>query len=168
MATLHFITGGTAAGKTSYAQHLAETLLAFRFSLEDWLFTLYPVEEPSKKSADWLTERILRCETLGKRLAEQALTNRQVVIMDFGLTTEVQRERFYKWARTNGVAFKLHFLDVPREVRWKRVARRNDEVSHNREKITREMFLKLESSYEKPSADELVENNGIRLVPEKA
>jgi predicted kinase len=167
VATLYFITGGTAAGKTSYAQHLAETLAGSCFSLEDWLFTLYPVA-PSKKSADWLNERILRCETLGKRLAEQALRNRQTVIFDFGLTTERQRERFYRWARSNGVSFKLHYLDVPAEVRWLRVSRRNDELSHAREKISREAFLSLESAFERPSALELAENSGIRLIPEKA
>lgn len=167
MASLHFITGSTGAGKTSYSQHLAETFSAFRFSIEEWLIALYLMDAEGDPSTEWINERVLRCETLAKRLAEQALANRQIVIIDFGFSEQAQRERFYKWARSNGVAFKLHFLDVPKKPRWERVSRRNDEPGETFLKISKKAFDWKEKNFERPSDDELIENNGIRLVPEK-
>lgn len=168
MASLHFITGSTGSGKTSYSQHLAETLGAFRFSIDEWLKALYWMDAPDPPSNEWIMERVKRCERLAKRIAEQAIANRQTVIIDFGFSEQEQRERFYKWARSNGVAFKLHFLDVPVKERWKRVERRNEEASEKSLIVSRETFKWMEKLFDPPSDDELLANNGVRLVPEKS
>ncbi len=167
MPSLHFVTGSTAAGKTSYSQHLAENLGAFRFSVEEWLKSLYGAEVIEKASEEWINERIRRCESLAKRLSEQALSLRQVVVLDFGFQDVAQRERFYKWARSNGVSYRLHFLDIPAKERWKRVSTRNEEVGSSSFKLSKEAFDRLEKNFDRPSADELEEHQGVRLMLDK-
>lgn len=167
MTSLHFIIGSTGAGKTSYSQHLAESMGAFRFSIDEWLNALYWMDAPNPAPFDWVLERVKRCETLAKRLAEQAIANRQVVIIDFGLSETRQRERFYKWARTNGVSYKLHFLDVSKKERWRRVAERNDAPGETSVKVSKETFDWMEGYFEPPTQEELDANFGIRLKPDK-
>lgn len=168
MTSLHFITGSTGAGKTSYSQHLAESLGAFRFSIDEWLNALFWMDAPNPAPFDWVMERVLRCESLAKRLAEQAIANRQTVVIDFGLSEQTQRERFYKWAQSNGVSYKLHYLDVPKKERWRRVTARNDEPGEISVKVSKETFNWMEKYFEAPTQEELDLNHGIRLKPEKS
>lgn len=167
MSSLHFITGAPGAGKTSYSQHLAESMGAFRFSIDEWTETLFVSDPLQKPSVEKQKERLLRCEALVKRIAEQALSLRQTVILDFGFYDLAQRERFYKWAKSNGVSYKVHFIDVPKKVRWERIQKRNDDPTLMAVKIPKEEFDRRESNFDPPSEEELVEHHGVRLALDK-
>ncbi len=57
------------------------------------------------------------------RLAGLGLT----VVVDYGLWTRPERTKHRREAQDAGHAVELHALDVPLEVRWQRVERRNHE-----------------------------------------
>jgi predicted kinase len=88
------------------------------------------------------------------------------VILDLGLSTAADRKRFITPALDLGYPIRLHFLDVPADVRWNRVRLRNvikGDGFHL--EITREMFDFVESIFETPNEEEMRICNGQRIAP---
>lgn len=153
---LHMIVGSTGAGKTTYSMKLETALPAVRFSIDEWMMGLFWGDAPADISFDWAYERVERCGTLiHETAARVARANGQAVI-DTAFTTSAERQAFYDWAKTANVPFHLHFVDVPQEVRWKRVQNRNAEkgATHAMD-VSRDMFDFVEARWERPSDTEL-------------
>ena len=73
------------------------------------------------------------------------------------------REKFRKFAETNGYEIKIHFLDISKETRLNRVFKRNKEKGATFEfEVSKENFDFMESWFEKPSKEEI--NNGIVIT----
>jgi len=152
---VYLITGGTGAGKTTYAISLAKETGAIRFSIDDWMTTLFWMDSPDPISFDWAMERINRAERQIWETARQALEQGLSVILDLGFTKAVHRQKFYDLAKFAGTEFALHWVDVSPEERWRRVQFRNAEKGETYAmNVPREMFDFMENEWEAPRDDE--------------
>jgi predicted kinase len=156
MPTVHLICGSTGAGKTTYALALAERIRAIRFSIDEWMATLFWADAPPKPELAWALERTARCEAQMWRMAEQLLSRGSDVIFDVGLSQREHRDRFRARTVQLGIPTRLHFLDVDRETRRARVRQRNTERSATYAfEVSDAMFDFMEGWFERPEADEL-------------
>lgn len=159
---IHLIVGNTGAGKTTYSNQLKKKTQGIIFSIDQWNNTLFL---PDKKPADgleWFLERIERAESMIMNLVEQLENANSESILDLGFSKFEHREKFRNFATSKGFELTLHFLDVPKDIRWNRVSKRNNEKGATFEfEVTRENFDFMENWFEQPNKDEMV--NGIIL-----
>ncbi len=128
--TVVLVCGMPGAGKTTLARRLEAERGAVRLTPDEWMLAvgLDPHDVRRKRKF----ERIMWRHAL--RLADFGLT----VVVDYGLWTRPERNRHRDDARAAGHAVELHALDVPFEVRWQRIERRNadpDAVAISREEL---------------------------------
>ena len=156
MARLILVCGATGAGKTSYSITLAEDIDAVRFSIDPWMQTLYSKD---MKSLDfsWMMERVHRCYEQIWDVSKQILLLNGNVILDLGFTTKEQRDHFTSKAKELGVSAELHYLNVPVELRKKRVEERNKSKDPELYafEVTDMMFNFMEPKFEMPDDEEL-------------
>mgnify|MGYP000173907459 CR=1 FL=1 len=135
------LTGGTGAGKTTYAREYCARHGALRFSIDDFMTDLFWMDAPNPPDFDWVMARIGRCETRIRAMAEQALSRGLSVVLDLGFTKSDHRRAFADWAHDLGYAPALHWVDVPTDIRWTRVQTRNAEQGETfAMTVTRDMF----------------------------
>lgn len=148
------VTGGTGAGKTTYARKLCDEIGAIRFSIDDWMTGLFWMDAPSDGEIpmfDWAMERIGRAEKLIRQTAEESLKRGVSVVLDLGFTKAEHRRAFARWANSLGHSCELHWVDVPPDMRWERVQNRNREQDETfAMTVPREMFDFMESEWEDP------------------
>jgi predicted kinase len=160
-AQIIIVTGSTGAGKTSYAIELATRLRGVRFSIDDWMTTLFWMDSPQPIEFDWAMARIARCEA---QILEQvaALSALGIpTILDLGFTRVDHRARFADEARTLGMTCSLHWVDVPTDERWRRVQQRNREQGKTfAMTVDRAMFDFMEGQWQPPSDDEIKAMDG--------
>lgn len=153
---IHLIVGNTGSGKTTYAQKLKEETQALIFSIDKWNKTLFLADKKEEDGLEWFLERIERAESLILDLVLQLESVGSDSILDLGLSKFSHREKFRQFAANNGFEIKLHFLDVPKAVRWDRVMQRNDEKGDTFEfEVSEDNFNFMESWFEKPEGIEL-------------
>ena len=79
------------------------------------------------------------------------------------LDNKEHRDKFKKFAILNGYEIRLHFLDISKEIRWKRVKQRNNEKGVSYEfDVSQADFDFMETWFEKPNDDELKDGIIIR------
>jgi len=160
---LYLITGGTGAGKTTYALKLAAETGSIRFSIDDWMTTLFWMDSPDPISHDWAMARIGRAEAQIWETAQQILAQGLPVILDLGFTKAAHRQKFYDLAEASGEEAALHWVDISPEERWRRVQTRNAEKGETfAMEVSREMFDFMENEWEAPSDVELSAHKGTR------
>jgi len=151
---VYLITGGTGAGKTTYALKLAKETGAIRFSIDDWMTTLFWMDSPDPISFEWAMERITRAEAQIWETAQQILVQGRPVILDLGFTKAAHRQKFYDLARTAKTEAVLHWVDIAPEERWRRVQSRNREKGETfAMEVPREMFDFMENEWEPPESE---------------
>ena len=153
---IHLVVGNTGSGKTTYSKELKSKTNGVVFSIDQWNNILFL---PDKKPADgleWFLERIDRAEQLILNLIVQLEASKTDSILDLGLSKFEHRDKFRKFAEENGFEIKLHFLDISKETRLKRVMARNEEKGETFEfEVTKENFDFMENWFEKPTNIEL-------------
>jgi predicted kinase len=78
------------------------------------------------------------------------------VVFDIGMSRRDHRDRFRARASQTAASIKMHYLDVPRDVRKARVAARNAQRSGPYAyQVSEAMFDWMEQWFEPPSDDEL-------------
>lgn len=122
---MHFVCGGTGAGKTTYALQLSERLGAVRFSIDEWMAALFWMDAPQPLNAAWSMERVERCSAQIWRTAVKVASRGVACVLDLGFASAEQRTRFAQLAREANLSVQLHFLDVSVAERWRRVEERN-------------------------------------------
>jgi len=153
---IHLIVGNTGSGKTTYAQKLKEETQALIFSIDKWNKTLFLADKKEDDGLEWFLERIERAEAMIMDLVLQLESSGTDSILDLGLSKFEHREKFRAFAATHNFEIKLHFLDVPKEVRWGRVMQRNHEKGNTFEfEVSEDNFSFMESWFEKPEGKEL-------------
>ena len=110
-----------------------------------------------------MIERVYRCYDQIWSVSEQILTLKGNVVLDLGFTEKKQRDRFSVLARTLGVASEVHYLDAPKEVRKRRIEKRNMEKDPDvyAFDVTDVMFNFMEPRFEAPDNEEL--ENGRKI-----
>jgi predicted kinase len=153
---IHLIVGNTGSGKTTYSNKLKETTKGIIFSIDKWNNTLFLPDKKVKDGLEWYLERIERAESIILNLIVQLEINKMDSVLDLGLSKFEHREKFRKFAESNNIEIKIHFLDISKEKRLKRVIERNKKKGETFEfEVNRENFDFMESWFEKPSDIEL-------------
>ena len=156
MARLILVCGPTGVGKTTYSMSLSEELGAVRFSIDPWMQTLFS-KDMTSLDYSWMIERVNRCYEQIWQVSEQILVLDGKVILDLGFTTKEQRSTFSNRAKELGIDSELHYLDAPKEIRKKRVEKRNAEKDPGvyAFEVTNMMFNFMEPRFEIPDQGEL-------------
>jgi len=152
---VYLVTGGTGAGKTTYALKLAAETGGICFSIDDWMTELFWMDSPEPISHEWAMERIGRAEAQMWETAQQILAQGLPIILDLGFTKAAHRQKFYDLAKAAGYDVSLHWVDISAEERWRRVQSRNAEKGETfAMEVPREMFDFMENEWEAPSSTE--------------
>jgi predicted kinase len=153
---IHLIVGNTGSGKTTYSNELKRKTNGVIFSIDKWNNILFLPDKKSSDGLEWFLERINRAEKMIMNLIEQLEESKTDSILDLGLSKFEHREKFRNFAEANGFNIKLHFLDISKEVRLKRIMNRNEEKGETFEfEVTKENFDFMENWFEKPNEIEL-------------
>jgi len=151
MATLHLMVGLPCSGKTTRARKLEIERSALRLTPDEWQLRLFgqDAEEPEHDARHTLIETLLW------EMASRALTLGTNVILDYGFWAREEREDFRSRARQLGASSEVHFLDVPPEELFRRLAQRNAQRSSTSFYIPEEMMRPWIALFQKPTPDEL-------------
>ena len=163
MTRLVLVCGPIGAGKTTYSITLCEEIQAVRFSIDQWMQTLFSKD---MKSLDytWILERVNRCSEQIWEVSRQMLALNHNVVLDLGFTTRAQRDWFSARAKELDIDAEIHYLEASKEVRKKRVEKRNkekDPMLYSFE-VTGMMFNFMEPGFEIPDSEEL--KNGLHIA----
>ena len=153
---IHLIVGNTGAGKSTYALNLKEKYSSIIFSIDEWNKTLFLKDKKPTDGLDWFLERIARSETLIMDLIHQLEKTGTDSILDLGLSKFEHREKFRVFASEHNYKLTLHFLDIPKAIRYQRVLKRNDEQGDTYQfEVSKADFDFMETWFEKPTVTEL-------------
>lgn len=153
---IHIITGNTGAGKTTYAMNLKSEVNGVLFSIDKWNKELFIPDRKDGDDLNWFLERINRAEAIIQDLVIQLDIAGVDAILDLGFSKMEHRENFYHFAETNYIPYTLHFLDVPKEERVKRIQNRNLEKGPTFEiEVTTENIEFMESWFQELTKEEL-------------
>ena len=154
---IHLIVGNTGSGKTTYSMELKSKSKAIIFSIDNWNKTLFLEDKKPNDGLEWFLERIDRAETMMMDLIHQLEQVRVDAILDLGLSKLEHREKFRRFAQQNNYEIKIHFLDISKETRYKRVMKRNEEKGDTFAfEVSKENFNFMETWFEKPTKKELI------------
>ncbi len=156
MKKLVLVCGPVGAGKTTYSLTLSKELQAVRFSIDPWMRTLF-ANDMKSLDFEWITERVDRCCKQIWETTEQILSLNGNVVLDLGFTTRKQRLKFSEKAKKIGVIAELHYLSAEKNVRWKRIEKRNKDQDPDvySFELTEAMFKFMEPRFEAPSKEEI-------------
>ena len=152
----------TGVGKTTYSLSLSKEIGAVRFSIDPWMKTLFS-KDMTSLDYTWMIERVNRCYEQIWQVSEQILSLNGNVVLDLGFTTKEQRIIFSDRAKELGINSEVHYLDAPKDIRKKRVEKRNVEKDSNvySFEVTDVMFNFMEPRFEIPDQEEL--KNGCKV-----
>ena len=155
---IHLIVGNTGSGKTTYSMELKRKTGGVIFSIDKWNKTLFLADKKPNDGLEWFLERIERAETMIMELVQQLENSKTDSILDLGFSKFEHREKFRKFAESNGYEVKTHFLDISKDTRLERIMKRNDEKGATFEfEVTKENFDFMESWFEKPTEKEILD-----------
>jgi len=111
----------------------------------------------------WMIERVNRCYVQIWQVGEQILKLNGNVVLDLGFTTKEQRSRFAALSKELAIEPEVHYLSAPKDVRKKRVEKRNVEKDPSvySFEVTDFMFNFMEPKYEVPDDQELANGRVI-------
>jgi predicted kinase len=164
---IHLVCGSTGAGKTTYSLQLASHLNGVRFSIDEWMSALFWMDSPQPVQAAWSLERVARCYGQIWSTAAQVAGCGTPCVLDLGFTQASSRAKFYERARAAGLTAQLHFVDVPKHERWRRVAERNSGKGGAQQlafAVTRDMFEFVEGMWEPPDSHEMSAHDGVNTA----
>lgn len=128
MSTIHLVIGPVGAGKSTQALRLARDHAALRLNLDEWMTTLFRDDRPDDGPAvvmAWYRARAWRCVDQIWQLTIQQMALGENVILEIGLLSRLDRERFYRRVDRAGFSLSVYVVDAPRELRRERVMQRN-------------------------------------------
>jgi predicted kinase len=163
MAKIILVVGLTGAGKTTYCDQIAQKEHGIVYSIDRLMKTLYWPDMPEnpdmkwfEENSNWYVSRILRCESYITNEIKALGTRNFNIILDLGFTSEEHRTKYLHFGKSYSLESEIHFLDLPREERWKRVSKRNEAKGTTfTMNVTREMFDYIENIFEPISETEM-------------
>jgi predicted kinase len=153
VATVHLLCGLPGAGKTTVARRLEREQRAVRFTLDEWMLTLFdltPYDEEYVARADRVKELIWN-------MAESVLALGHDVVLDWSQWSRAARET----ARQRGEALRadvlLHYVDIPLAIAEERLRDRNANPAGGVHQIELDDLRRFASElFEVPMPDEAI------------
>jgi predicted kinase len=149
-ATVHMICGFVGAGKTTLARSIERETGGVRFSIDEWMITLYG----HHMSRAEFSRREANCKSVIWQLCRRLLSLGIDVILDCGFWKRAERDEYRRLATEAGCRSRLYFLDVPEGELQERLRERNRDLPDGDFPITEEMFEMFKPWFEPPGEDE--------------
>ena len=154
MPTVHLLCGLPASGKTTIARRLERDHQAVRFTLDEWMLTLFddltPYDDEYGVRADRVKELIWRT-------AERVLGVGRDVVLDWSQWNSEAREAARRRAVSLGAEPLLHYIDAPMSVVEGRLAERNAQAIPGVHQLDLDEVRRFATQlFESPSRDEAV------------
>ncbi len=151
MTTLHLMVGLPCSGKTTLAKQLAHQHNALRLTPDEWHTRLFGQDAESPEH----DARHTAVEALQWEIAAEVLSRGVDVILDFGFWGRDERADFRSRATALGAETVVHFLDVPEEELFERLALRNDSLPPGAFGISPRLMKEYLARFQRPSEEEL-------------
>jgi predicted kinase len=152
---IHLVIGPVGAGKSTFAQRLARDHRAARLTLDQWMAALFSPDRPEEGVLEWYRERAARCVEQIWTVAAEVLAAGSDVVLEIGLLSRRERERFYRRVADAGVTMTVHVLEAARDVRRARVEARSRERGATFSMVVPAAIFELASDlWEPPEPDE--------------
>ncbi|MEQ1596032.1 MAG: ATP-binding protein [Casimicrobium sp.] len=166
MATpqIHLVEGPVGAGKSTYCMSLATRRSGVHIALDEWFARLFSPDRPTSDVVPWYLHRKERLLNHIWSHAQSLVASGASPILELGLVQRQSREEFYQRARDAGIELKVYVLEASREVRRKRVQRRNVEKGVTFSMVVPERIFEIASDmWQSPDEVEMSENR-IELI----
>jgi predicted kinase len=149
-ATVYLICGFIGAGKTTFAKMLEKKTGAVRIVKDEWSIRLIGNDPTIDGYAEWDRKIIDLSRDVAFYLAEKGID----VIMDEGFWEKETRDEMRRRADAIGAKVVMYYLDTPIETIRERVVGRNNNLTKESFKISREMLDNYLKNWEPPTEDE--------------
>jgi predicted kinase len=150
VTTLFLTCGLQGSGKTTLAKQLETEHSALRLTADEWLHELHP--EVSGVALDVLREPVERVQwNVARRTLELGCN----VILDWGLWSREERDRYRLAARELGVRVVLCLVEATREELFERLSRRNAAAPHGTFHISEARLDQSIGLFERPAPEEI-------------
>jgi len=147
---VYLLCGFIGAGKTTFAKKLEEKTGAVRITKDEWSISIIGNDPTIDGYAEWDTKIIELSRNVAFQLAEKGID----VIMDEGFWEKETRDKMKRRIEAIGAQVVLYYLDTPIETMRERVVGRNNNLTKESFKISREMLDNYLKYWEPPSEDE--------------
>ncbi|MBX2802207.1 MAG: ATP-binding protein [Myxococcales bacterium] len=153
--TVHLLIGPVGAGKTTYAERRVAQSRAVFLDLDRWMVRLFGDDQrPTTDVLGWYLERRERCRALMWEVAQRVVDCGSDVWLELGLVGAAERQATYERVTAAQLQLVVHLLDVPREVRRQRVARRNEHADAFTQLVPPPFFERASDAWEPPTEEE--------------
>jgi predicted kinase len=147
---VYLICGLPGSGKTTFAKRLTVKKRAVRFTLDEWVISLYGTDHPAQNYPTY--EK--RCIELIASISEQLLRSELDIILDFGFFKKRGRDRFRKLAKKYKTTAKVYYLNTNEKIIRKRIDSRNKHRKKHKHVISRSLLKIFMSDFEEPTQEE--------------
>jgi predicted kinase len=147
---VYLICGFIGAGKTTFAKKLEGKTGAVRITKDEWSIRLIGDDPTIDGYAQWDQKIIGLSQDFAFYLAEKGID----VIMDEGFWAKEEREELKRRIHAIGVKAVMYYVEAPIETIRERVAGRNNFLTKDSFKISREMLDNYLRYWQPPSEDE--------------
>ena len=149
-ATVYLICGFIGAGKTTFAKKLEEKTGAVRIVKDEWSIRLIGNDPSIDGYAEWDRKIIQLTRDVAFYLAAKGID----VIIDEGFWEKETRDEMKRRVTEIGAKAVMYYVDTPIETIRERVMGRNDNLTKESFKISREMLDSYLKYWQPPSEDE--------------
>ena len=147
---VYLICGFIGAGKTTFAKKLEEKTGAVRITKDEWSIRFIGNDPTIDGYAEWDTKIIEFSRNVAFQLAEKGMD----VMMDEGFWEKDTRAEMKRRIEAIGAKQVLYYLDTPLEMIRERVVGRNNNLTKESFKISREMLDNYLKFWQPPTEDE--------------
>ena len=156
--TFYAMIGLPCSGKTTHARELSARTGAVRFTPDEWQ-TRIVGDDNGTSEHDARHDAV---EAIMREMADEFLRRGISIILDFGFWAREERDFLRSHAREMGADFEMHYMDVPREMLFERMEKRNASGRKDIFVITRRQMESFFQCWQEPTDDE---EGLIRIKP---